>query len=160
MEHEPPNLVPIAARAITEVLATQLKLPAKESGMVEWQSADQSEQCLIGTVKLTGGRVSGDVHLELPEGFTAEVMARLLGPGVAQSDDGADVTGELCNMLAGRVAADLDAAGYPSILSTPKVSRGRRLPPDIVPGAQICRSIWTCEEHLLTVTLQVIFRST
>jgi CheY-specific phosphatase CheX len=159
MEHEPPNLVPIAARAITEVLATQLKLPARESGMVEWRKADQSEQCLIGTVKLTGDRVSGDVHLELPETFAAEVTARLMGPGVPY-DDGADVTGELCNMLAGRVAADLAASGYPSTLSTPTVARGAKLEADITSGAQTCRSDWTCGGHLLAVMLRIVFRPT
>jgi len=161
MIHEapPPNLGQIAACAITEVLATQLKLRARESQLLKWRNADQREQYLVGSVKPTGDRVSGDVHLQLPEGFAAQMTARLLERSVAQADDGADMTGELCNMLAGRVAAHLAAAGYSSALSTPTVSRGRGLEPNAVPGAQTCRSDWTCEGHLLTVTLQVIFRS-
>ena len=62
-------------------------------------------------------------------------------------------------MLAGRVAADLAAAGYSSNLSTPTVVRGRRLELEISPGAKTCRSDWTCEGHLLTVTLQFSFKS-
>ena len=45
-------------------------------------------------------------------------------------------------MLAGRVAADLAAAGYSSILSTPKVSRGRR------PGTRDCSGSADLPERL------------
>jgi CheY-specific phosphatase CheX len=160
MIHEAlPDLGPIAARAITEVLATQLNLPTRESALVEWPIAGQPEQSLIGSVKLTGSRVSGDVHVQLPDGFVAKVTGLLLGRTAADAEEAADITGELCNMLAGRVAADLAAAGYSSILSTPKVSRGRRLEPEIAPGAQTCRSDWISGGHLLTVMLQIIFRS-
>jgi CheY-specific phosphatase CheX len=75
------------------------------------------------------------------------------------TDEGAaDVTGELCNMLAGRVAAILSAAGYSSNLSTPTVVRGQQLELEISPGAKACRSDWTCEGHLLTVALQFKFK--
>ena len=70
---------------------------------------------------LTGGRVSGDVNLQLPEAFTAKLAALLLGRSVTSvtHESAADVTGELCNMLAGRVAATLAAAGYSSIFEHP-----------------------------------------
>ena len=125
--------------------------------MVEWQSADQSEQCLIGTVKLTGGRVSGDVHLELPEGFAAEVMAGCWGQASPNRRRGRRNRRAL--QYARRASCrGPRAAGYPSILSTPKVSRGRRLPPDIVPGRRFAGAL-DCEGHLLTVMLEIIFRS-
>ena len=56
MIHEtpPPNLGQIAARAITEVLATQLKLRARQSELIEWRNADQRRTILVGSVKLTG----------------------------------------------------------------------------------------------------------
>ena len=103
---------------------------------------------------LTGGRVSGDVHLQLPEAFIAKLTALLLGRSVTSvtHESAADVTGELCNMLAGRVAATLAAAGYSSILSI-------QMELEISPGAKTCRSDWTCEGHLLTVALQFNFKS-
>jgi hypothetical protein len=59
-------------------------------------------------------------------------------------------------MIAGRVAASLAAAGYPSTLCTPTVSRG---PSEFgaPPCSTIYRSDWTCGEHLLTFELQFTF---
>ena len=69
-----PELGGVVASALAEVLATQFKLPVIAS---DTPSADQSEQCLIGTVKLTGELLSGDVRLELPEAFVAMITAAL-----------------------------------------------------------------------------------
>jgi CheY-specific phosphatase CheX len=157
-----PDLGPLAARAITEVLATQFKLSAIASAPVDRPIAGQTQPCLVGSVRLTGERISGGVHLQLPETFATKLTAPLLGRSaadVADEGEAADVTGELCNMLAGRVAAGLAASGYSSILSTPTVSRNRRLELETTPGAKTCRSDWTCEGDLLTVTLQFTFRS-
>ena len=155
-----PELGGITASAITEVLATQFNLSAIASAPAK-PVAGQFEQCLVGSVQLTGGRISGDVHLQLPEAFIVKLAALLLGQSATSVTDesAADVTGELCNMLAGRVAATLAAAGYSSKLSTPAVVRGRRLEREIAPGAKTCLSDWTCEGHLLTVALQVSFKS-
>ena len=71
-----PELGGVVASALAEVLATQFKLPVIAS---DTPSADQSEQCLIGTVKLTGELLSGDVKLELPEAFVAKITAALHG---------------------------------------------------------------------------------
>ena len=140
-----PELGRVTASAITEVLATQFKLSA---------ITGSPEQGLVGSVTLTGGRVSGDVHLRLPEAFIAKLAALLLGRSVTSvtHESAADVTGELCNMLAGRVAATLAAAGYSSILNI-------QMELEIYPGAKTCRSDWTCEGHLLTVALQFNFKS-
>ena len=158
IDEVPPDLGPIAARALREVLTTQLRFLATESDLVDWSIAAEREQSLVGAIKLTGPRVSGDVQLELPDGFVTLVTGLFLGRRAANVEESADMTGELCNMLAGRVAADLSAAGYTSTLSTPTVSRGPMLEPD-VSGARICRSGWTCEGHLLTVMLKITFRS-
>ena len=157
-----PELGRVTANAITEVLATQFKLPAIASTPAEHEPvAGTPEQYLVGSVTLTGGRVSGDVYLQLPEAFAAKLTALLFGRSATSvTDEGAaDVTGELCNMLAGRVAAILSAAGYSSNLSTPTVVRGHQLELEISPGAKTCRSDWTCEGHLLTVALQFKFKS-
>ena len=156
-----PELGRVTASAITEVLATQFKLSATASTPGDKPVTGIPEQCLIGSVTLSGGRVSGDVHLQLPEAFAAKLTALLLGRSATSVTDesAADVTGELCNMLAGRVAAILSAAGYSSNLSTPTVVRGHRLELEISPGAKTCWSDWTCEGHLLTVALQFSFKS-
>ena len=156
-----PELGRVTASAITEVLATQFKLSAIASTRADEPVAGTPEQYLVGSVTLTGGRVSGDVHLQLPEAFAAKLTALLLGRSATSvtGESAADVTGELCNMLAGRVAAILSAAGYSSNLSTPTVVRGHQLELEISPGAKTCRSDWTCEGHLLTVALQFKFKS-
>jgi CheY-specific phosphatase CheX len=88
----------VAASAITEVLGTQFNLSAITSA-AEMSTANQPQQCLVGSVKLTGSRVSGTVHLQLPQDFAAELTALLLGQHPANVSDevAADVTGELCN---------------------------------------------------------------
>ena len=156
-----PELGRVTASAITEVLATQFKLSATASTPGDKPVTGIPEQCLIDSATLCGGRVAGDVHLQLPEAFATKLTALLLGRSATSATDesAADVTGELCNMLAGRVAAILSAAGCSSNLSTPTVVRGHRLELEISPGAKTCWSDWTCEGHLLTVALQFRFKS-
>jgi CheY-specific phosphatase CheX len=156
-----PELDSIIASALAEVLTTQFKLSVIASAPADKPNANQNEQCLVGSVKLTGGLFSGDVQLQLPEAFVAKLTTVLLGPNAASvtSEDSADITGELCNMLAGRIAATLAAAGYSSILSIPIVARGRRLEFENAPGAKTYWTNWTCEGHLLKVASQFSFRS-
>ena len=156
-----PELGQVTASAITEVLATQFKLTAIASTSADKPVTCTLEQCLVGSVTLTGGRVSGGVHLRLPEAFVAKLTALLFGQSATSftGESAADVTGEFCNMLAGRVAAILAAAGYSCNLSTPTVVRGHQLELEISPGAKTYRSDWTCEGHLLTVALQFSFKS-
>jgi CheY-specific phosphatase CheX len=156
-----PELGRITASAVTEVLATQFILSAIASISADKPVTSVTEEGLVGSVTLTGGRVSGRVHLGLPEAFVAKLTALLLGQAATDvaNESVADVTGELCNMLARRVAVSLAAAGYSSKLSTPTVVRGHQLELEISPGAKTCRSDWTCEGHLLTVALQFSFKS-
>jgi CheY-specific phosphatase CheX len=153
-----PELGGVVASALAEVLATQFKLPVIAS---DTPSADQSEQCLIGTVKLTGELLSGDVRLELPEAFVTMITAALHESEVARIADEeiVDMTGELCNMLAGRIAATLAAIGHSSILSVPTVARGRLPEFENAPRAETSWTNWTCEGHLLKVVVQFGFRS-
>jgi CheY-specific phosphatase CheX len=154
-----PELGRVTASAVTEVLATQFKLSAIASTSANKPVTGATEEALLGSVTLTGGRVSGGVHLRLPEAFVAKLTALLLGQAATTNESAADVAGELCNMLAGRVAASLTAAGYSSKLSTPTVVRGHQLELEISPGAKTCLTDWTCEGHLLTVALQFSFKS-
>lgn len=98
------------------MLATQFKLSAIALAPVNGPIDAPTEPCLVGSVRLAGSRVSGGVHLQLPEAFATKVTALLLRRSaacVAAECEAADMTAELCNMLAGRVAASFAAAGYP-----------------------------------------------
>ena len=156
-----PELSSVTASALAEVLAIQFKLSVFASPPTDEPNARQTEQCLVGSVKLTGGLFSGEVQLQLPDAFVAKLNAEMLGSNAASvtNEDAADITGELCNMLAGRIAATLAAAGYTSILSIPIVARGRRLEFENAPGAKTSWTNWTCEGHLLKVASQFNFRS-
>ena len=155
-----PELGSVTASALAEVLATQFKLSVIASGPDEETNSKRTEQCLVGSVKLTGGLFSGDVQLQLPETFVAKLTTVMLGSDAASvtDEDAGDITGELCNMLAGRIAATLAAAGYASILSIPRVARGRRLEFENAPGAKTSWTNWTCEGHLLKVASQFSLR--
>ncbi len=148
-----PELGGVVASALAEVLATQFELPVIAS---DRPNADQSEQCLIGTVKLTGELLSGDVRLELPDAFVAMITAALHESEVARITDEeiVDMTGELCNMLAGRIAGTLAAGGCPIFLSVPSVARGHLPGFENASRAKTCRTNWTCEGHLLKVVVQ------
>ena len=109
------------------MLVTQFKLSAIASAPADTPTADQTEQCLVGSVKLTGGLISGDVQLQLPKAFVAKANRRAARTKMwraSQTKTPADIAGELCNMLAGRIAASLTAAGYSSIFEHPH-SRSR-----------------------------------
>ena len=153
-----PELGGVVASALAEVLATQFKLAAIAS---DTQTTEQSEQCLIGTVKLSGELLSGDVKLELPKAFVARITAVLHGSDAAGITDEeiVDMTREFCNMLAGRIAATLAARGYSSNLNVPTVARGRLPEFHDAPRAKTSWTNWTCEEHLLRVVVQFGTRS-
>jgi CheY-specific phosphatase CheX len=158
-ESPTPDLGRIADRAITEVLGTQFKFPAMPSSGVNRPIETSAEAGLVGSVRLKGRRFTGWVHVQLPEALATKLTALLLGRGAADEGETTDMTGELCNMIAGRVAVSLAAAGYPSSLCTPTVSRGPsafRAPL----RSKIYRSDWTCEGHLLTFVLQFTFNPT
>jgi hypothetical protein len=74
-----PELGRITASAVTEVLATQFKLSAIASTSADKPVTSVTEEGLVGSVTPTGGRVSGRVHLGLPEAFVAKLTALLFG---------------------------------------------------------------------------------
>ena len=83
-----PELGRVAASAITEVLATQFKLSAIASTSVDEPIAGAARTMSHRLGDTTGGRVSGDVHLQLPEAFAAKVTALLFGRSATKTDEG------------------------------------------------------------------------
>jgi CheY-specific phosphatase CheX len=112
---------------------------------------------LVSRVALAGSRLAGSVQIQLPEAFIARAVRRLTGlEGAAPAGAAvlADAAGELANMVAGRVTAQLAAHGYPCTLGTPAVSRNADWPPALEPGAEHGRvEVW-CDGHALSLQVQ------
>lgn len=158
-----PDLSRISASAIQEVLATQFKLSAVPVSYLEIVGAADDPRCLTASVNLDGARMSGSLRLQLPEAWVHKINASLLGQidaGFTNENDDTDLTGELCNMLAGRVAAALAVAGYSSSLSTPSVIRGQPLQLEADPRDEISLSDWACEGHVLRLKVLLTYKTT
>ena len=154
------DLCRIGESAFTEVLGTLLSLPAsvRESANDGPVSATPDE--ISSSVVLTGLRLSGNVHLRLPPAFVAYAVCRLTGlAGDAENAKELqdDAAGELANMVAGRVASQLAADGYPCKLGTPSVSRNVRLATKIHDGAARGRTDLICEGHWLSLEIQCCY---
>jgi CheY-specific phosphatase CheX len=152
-----PDLSRIGESAFTEVLGTLLALPVtvRESTTDSPVSAAPDE--ISSSVLLTGQRLSGSVHLRLPQAFVAYAVRLLTGlDGDAGNANELqdDAAGELANMVAGRVASQLAADGFPCKLGTPSVSRSARLATKNQDGAAHGRTDLICEGHWLSLEIQ------
>jgi len=155
-----PDLRRIGESAFTEVLGTLLSLPATVRESANDGSASDALDPITSSVLLTGQRLSGSIHLQLPQAFVVHAVRLLTGlDGEAGNakDLQHDAAGELANMVAGRVASQLAADGYPCHLGTPSVSRTARLPIEIQPGLHHGRTDLICEGHSLSLELQCRF---
>jgi len=150
-----PDLSRIGERALTEVLSTLLKLPASPQPFAAQQLQSQAPDQLAATVLLSGNGLSGSVHVQLPPAFVARAVKHLTGlDGPEQEAMLEDTAGEIANMVAGRVAANLAAQGYPCGLSTPSVFRVATAPVETRPGINQGRSDLVCDGHRLSVEIQ------
>jgi CheY-specific phosphatase CheX len=150
-----PDLRQIGASAFTEVLDTLLSLPATFQESANDPAAVLEE--ISSSVSLAGERLSGRVHLRLPQAFVAYAVKRLAGLEEETENSVAlqnDATGELANMVAGRVASQLAAHGYPCQLHPPSVSRGTSSAPKSQPGVACVRTDLTCAGHGLSLEIQ------
>jgi len=158
----PPNPTPdlprVAAEALQEVLSTQFHCAAAPASDGDLARAAGEGAWLTGCVGLTAGTLTGSLRLQLPERWLRRLHASLGGGGNASpADDGdladlADLAGELCNMMAGRIAARLSGGGA-SMLGTPVVARGRLPEPEAGLAGPSGRSCWTCAGQVLTLDL-------
>ncbi len=155
-----PDLRRIGERAFAEVLDTFWSLPATVRSSADNPPVSVAPDELSSLVQLTGQRLSGSVLLRLPPAFVADAVRRLTG---LEGDVGVtnelqdDAAGELANLVAGRVASQLAAAGYPCKLGTPLVSRGSRLTTkdqnDVAHG---CIEL-VCAGHCLALEIQCCY---
>ena len=152
-----PDLARIGECALAEVLNTFLSPPATVRDSANGSRVSIAPEQITSLVSLSGERLSGSVHLQLPEAFLAHAVKLLTGLD-GDSADGiaiqADAAGELANMVAGRVAAQLSANGYSCSLGTPSVIRGAALPTTPEPGADYGRTNLLCAGHSLWLEIQ------
>ncbi|HRI14084.1 MAG TPA: chemotaxis protein CheX [Verrucomicrobiota bacterium] len=156
-----PDLTQIGGRALVEVIDTLLALPIEEVLQQNEPNSNEAAIAILATVKLTGERLSGDVRLQIPETFAGQAVSRLLGGRNSPNDTEVDdFAGELCNMIAGRVAGQLSEDGYRCVLETPSVIRGSRFLLEPETGAGFGRTEWSCQGHSLTLHVQCHYRPT
>lgn len=152
-----PDLARIGDAALAEVLHTLLSLPATVCDSADGSRISRAPELITSLVSLSGERLSGAVRLQLPSAFVAHTVKLLTGLD-GDSVDGiaiqADAAGELANMVAGRVAAQLSAHGYSCRLGTPSVIRGAALPATREPGADYGRTNLLCSGHSLWLEIQ------
>ena len=153
-----PDLRRIGASAFTEVLGTLLSLSATVQESADDRPVSAAPDEISSSVLLTGQRLSGSVHLRLPQAFVAYSVRRLTGlEGAARDAVQDDAAGELANMVAGRVAAQLAADGFPCSLGTPSVSRSPCLPIETEPGVDHGRTDLFCDGHWLSLKVRCLY---
>ncbi|MEI7962745.1 MAG: chemotaxis protein CheX [Verrucomicrobiota bacterium] len=135
----------ISARALREVFSKQLKLQILESQEIDPLSAFVGK-LLHSAVSINGEKISGTVLLQIPEALALQITEIMLG-SAGDAEEIRDVTGELCNMITGRVKAELHSSGFPATLGTPTVSVGQRIALQQRGEAQFSSTDWSVEGH-------------
>lgn len=148
------ELIQIANRSVPEVWRTQLKKEVQPSPTLNLPI--QSPR--IATVVWTGSSASGELILTIPSAGAQLVAQTLLGASancVNQDTNLDDVVGELCNMLAGRVATELRHRGLTGSLHPPRVTRTSlsTITSPSMPTA--CLTQWTCEDYSFTFSIDI-----
>jgi CheY-specific phosphatase CheX len=153
-----PDLRRIGQSAFLEVLSVLLSLPATVENPSSRASAlSNAPDRVTSTVPLAGQRLTGSVHLHLPLAFVARAVRILTGLDRVEGETNGvmeDTAGELANMVAGRVAVQLAADGYPCTLGTPSVSRNVTLPIETELGMDFGRIELFCDGHWLSLELK------
>jgi len=152
-----PDLQRIGQNAFMEVLSVLLSLPATVRNSSSQSPLSDAPDQITSTVVLAGQRLTGSVHVQLPLTFVAHAVHHLTGLDGATEEASAvleDTAGELTNMVAGRVAAQLAADGYLCTLGTPSVTRGTSLPVETEPGMDYGRTDLFCDGHWLSLELK------
>ena len=140
-----------------EVLDSLLSLSATAATGIPQTETALNHPHLVGSVTLAGAGVSGSVHLALAEEFVEHAAGILLGKNHAATRSESvinDLTGELANMVAGRVAADLGRLGFPCSLGIPSVVRGAGRAREPEPAEDRARTHWTCRGHRITLEVR------
>lgn len=144
------DLDQIGGNALLEVLASLLELPATGIARDSDVPAEARDPRIVATVPLAGDGISGEVRLEFPEPFARHAEGLLLGPDATSHSTALqlrDLTGEVANMIAGRVAASLTQQGHPCSLGVPSVTHTEGVHPVPATGELHTRTLWSCAGH-------------
>jgi CheY-specific phosphatase CheX len=154
------DLSSLGESAFIEVLGTLLSLSATVQESADDRPVFAASDDFSSSVLLTGQRLSGSVHLRLPQAFVVYAVRRLTGLDLDAGNAHElqeDAAGELANMVAGRVASQLAADGYPCKLGTPSVSHNARLAAKNQNGVVHGRTDLICEGHWLSLEIQCCY---
>jgi CheY-specific phosphatase CheX len=151
-----PDLQRIGQTVFPEVLGVLLSLPATLRNSSNLSPHSDVPDQIVSTVLLAGQRLSGSVHLTLPMAFVAHAVNIIAGLEDHAQDANAildDAAGELANMVAGQVAVQFAADGYPCTLGTPSIARGKGPPIETHSEVDHGRTELLCDGHLLSLDL-------
>jgi CheY-specific phosphatase CheX len=155
-----PDLDDIGASAFREVLTVLCPGSVASRDPAVADPSFPACEGMAGSVVLTGEQVSGRVEVHVPRPFVMAVFRQLTGIGDGGEGHDAlldDATGELANMVAGRIAARLGADGYPCTLGTPSISRGVPPPSTVQAEADCGRADLSCDGHTVSLALRCRF---
>jgi CheY-specific phosphatase CheX len=132
----------LAATALRDVLAAQFRVEAHAAA-----PGLEGLATVGASVPLNGVTLEGQVRVHVSPQLARLLVERLLGQASGSAEEAQDLCRELCNILAGHVAAALGRDGTLIELGTPSL-----------PGPDadlIYRSHWLCEHEPLTFGLDI-----
>ena len=148
------GLAETAERSLKEVFSKQLRLTLEPCSE---ESDHFDTQTLHASLSITGERLKGSVLLQVSESFAAKATKIFLGCE-GEGDEIRDVTGEICNMVSGRIKSELTKAGFSGILGTPTVTCGSRIALRDTPGSELCRTEWVCGTDHINLQILIIIQ--
>ncbi len=144
----------LATTAVREVLARQFQVEAC-AATPDLTARGADAATLGASVPLTGSALRGAVSLRLSPALARLLVERLVGQACGSPAEAQDLCQELCNILAGRMAATLGHEGAVIELGTPSLL-GPHMTGDTAPAADLIHSShWLCEHEPLVFALEL-----
>lgn len=147
------SLADTTERALKEIFSKQLKLSLTPA---TYSDVHPDTKVFHASLSITGERVKASVLLQISETFAAKATRILLGCD-GEGREIEDATGELCNIISGRIKSELTAAGFPGTLGTPTVTFGSRIDLRGATDSELCRTEWVCGTD--QINLQVLIHT-
>ncbi len=147
----PVSLADTVERALKEIFSKQLKLSLEPA-----ISSDEIPDLKVfhASVSITGERVKASVLLQISEAFAAKATKILIGCD-GEGAEIEDATGELCNMISGRIKSELTTAGFPGVLGTPTITFGSRIDLRDTVSSESCRTEWVCGTDHINIQMLI-----
>ena len=143
---------------VPNVLETMLEIHPSPTGQGLPSGADR----ISAIIGIGGDEVHGMIYVHFPRHLGEEVAGKLLDGCVgAELGDGEvnDVVGEMCNMMAGGLKADLAEVGFEAGISPPSIIRGKGFTIDPEPGMEVSHFGFLCGKHVLDLEIHLRIES-